>query len=214
MKNKENISPEEKLLKLIRGQRKQPAQPARKIETPAPAAAPAAIPHKAKIPLTPHSRRALGRLLHYLEPRKAIAFGLFISGLYLFASLLYPFFGWRKIKMEPPKTAAHLPQKQISFQQEPYEKYREAVAGRDIFKAAATGDSSRPLSAASVDFMKDLTLIGIVSGDNPQAIIEDKKASKTFYLSKNEFIGEAQVEDILEGKVILQFRGQRYELHL
>ncbi|MCM8789708.1 MAG: hypothetical protein NC916_01615, partial [Candidatus Omnitrophica bacterium] len=61
---------------------------------------------------------------------------------------------------------------------------------------------------------KDLKLLGIIFGDNPQAIIEDAKNQKTYYLNREQSIGDFIVEDIRDGKVILDYQGQKFELYL
>ncbi len=62
--------------------------------------------------------------------------------------------------------------------------------------------------------IQDLNLLGIVSGDNPQAIIEDKKSQKTYFLKKGDFLGDFELKDIQKGKVILDLSGQQFELSL
>ena len=80
-----------------------------------------------------------------------------------------------------------------------------------MFNNAGT---SQPAIAANVDLLKDITLVGIITGANPQAVIEDKKSLKNYYVTKGQFIGQMQVEDIQEGKIIINYKGQKYELYL
>ena len=67
---------------------------------------------------------------------------------------------------------------------------------------------------SNTDLVKQLNLVGIIAGENPQAVIEDKNTQKTYYLNKGQFLGEIQLEDILEGKIIINHKGQRFELYL
>lgn len=206
---KDNISPEEKLLRLIKGQKKQnlpitakPAAASENMET---------VKPNPKISLLP----LLQRYSSFLETRKIIL-GVFIAAcLYLTISLVYPWFGLRKIKL--PKTseakfseARPEPKEEVK----PLEFYQQGIANRSIFGSAGSQAGAMPASAASVDLMKDINLVGVISGANPQAVIEDKKTQKTYYVTKGQFIGEMQVEDIQEGKIIINYRGQRYELYL
>lgn len=62
--------------------------------------------------------------------------------------------------------------------------------------------------------IQDLSLMGIISGDNPQAAIQDKKTQKVYYVSKGESVADFLIEDIQDGKIILGYKGQRYELRL
>jgi hypothetical protein len=208
---KDNISPEEKLLRLIKGQKKQPKEP------PGVAIGSGGEPKPQK---TSPSGPAAKKPFFTLSPQKIIAF-LFIAAIgYLIASFLYPLWEKKRIEAElkeppaksPGKETVKLPKdeaKSIDF-------YLGGIKRRAIFnnplqsESAATG----PVKAADADLIKDINLVGIISGENPQVILEDKKAQKTHYLSKGQFIGNLQVDDIQEGKIILNCNGQKYELHL
>ncbi|MCX5712178.1 MAG: hypothetical protein NTY47_03770 [Candidatus Omnitrophica bacterium] len=95
---------------------------------------------------------------------------------------------------------------------EPFDQYKQSISGRNIF--GQTSSDSPATAAIDSNLIKDISLVGILAGDNPQAIIEDKKTQKTFYVIKGQYFGEFQLEDIQEGKVILNYHGQRYELYL
>ena len=64
------------------------------------------------------------------------------------------------------------------------------------------------------ELAKDLNLLGIIAGDDKQAIIEDKKTKKTFFLYKGDSVGEFRVYDVRENAVILDCRGERIELSM
>ncbi|MEW5822015.1 MAG: hypothetical protein AB1782_17610 [Cyanobacteriota bacterium] len=64
------------------------------------------------------------------------------------------------------------------------------------------------------DILKDINLLGIVSGEKPQAIIEDKKTQKTYFLNKGDSFGQVKVLEIKEGKVLLDYRGKNFDLFL
>lgn len=203
---KENISPEEKLLRLIRGEKKSPLAPL--------PAASGAVAAKKKTPLRFKAPAFIRSFFADLTPRKAMLVILFLGCVYLLSSIIYPFVALRKIK--PPEFASRktaVTDIGEKSKQKPLEEYLQSVSGRQIFGAAASS-AANPASGASADLVKDINLVGIIAGDNPQAIIEDKKAQKTYYLNKGQLIGEMQLEDIQEGKIILNFNGQRFELHL
>ncbi len=89
------------------------------------------------------------------------------------------------------------------------------MANRQIFVSPAEQKTEKlMISGVNIDLIKDMSLVGIIAGENPQAIIEDKKTQKTFYLSRGQFMGEFQVKEIKEGKVILDYKGQSYELYM
>jgi len=62
--------------------------------------------------------------------------------------------------------------------------------------------------------MGNLNLLGIIRGDNDQAIIEDKTLKKTFFLYKGDLLGELKVYDIKESAVILDYQGEKIELKI
>ena len=96
----------------------------------------------------------------------------------------------------------------------PLQYYIEAVKDKSIFSSAAPAAAVEPVSIAEADLAKDINLLGIISGERPEAVIEDKKVDKVFYVSRGMFIGDYQVQDIQDGKVILSRDGKRFELHL
>ena len=60
----------------------------------------------------------------------------------------------------------------------------------------------------------NLNLLGIITGDNNQAIIEDKSLKKTFFLYKGDSLGELKVYDIKDSMVILEYKGERIILKM
>jgi type II secretory pathway component PulC len=192
----DNISPEERLLNLIRGKKKEdvPSKPS------------------VKYPTYPIVQKYLA---FFYEPRKIVMITLGVSLIYLAVSFIYPLLGLRKIKL-PQVTPEKIIESKIEPTQEikPYEFYLEAAKGRQIFSSVSGQELGQPASGVSVDLIKDINLVGIISGENPQAVIEDKKTQKTYYVTKGQFIGEFQIGDIQEGKVILDYKGQRFELYM
>jgi hypothetical protein len=187
---RENISPEEKLLRLIRGQKK-----------------PANLPQDA-----PRLKKSLSLKIPR-HPQKILLVILGLSCFYLLVSLIYPWVALKKIKLPAPgseKIGELKPN--LGENAKPLDYYEKEISGRQIFGAAA--GQSTAANIANADILKDINLVGIISGESPQAVIEDKKAGRTYYVSKGQFIQDMQVIDIQEGKIILTYRGQNYELHL
>ena len=97
----------------------------------------------------------------------------------------------------------------------PYSYYAEEIEKRNIFGPSLyTETGQAPGEPALKESVKDLNLLGIVTGKTPQAIIEDKKEGKTFFVNKGDAIGLLRVEEILEDKVVLNYRGERVDLVL
>ena len=194
---KDTVSPEEKLLRLIRGQKKQPNN----TQT---------IKHGIKIPL----QDIFTKHRPSFKNSKVLAWILAAAFIYLFVSVLYPFIG---LKITVSKTELHKPVdsgSDLKTDLKPFEFYQQSAAGRNIFGNISAQDNTAPASAAGVDLVKDISLVGIIAGENPQAIVEDKKTSKTYYVTKGQFIADMQVDDIQESKIIVNYKGQKYELYL
>ncbi len=211
---KDNISPEEKLLRLIRGEKESKSS-----DLPHPG-----LSANKKITfrianLKLFIKNSLFSLIHTYSTPKYIRKGIFVlmtvSFIYLIASFIYPLVGLKKIKL--PAVTKEKMQEPIIVQKEetkPYEFYLGGTRERQIFGNASGQEAGISAVATEVQSIKDIILVGIISGENPVGIIEDKNTQKTHYVTKGQFIGEFQVEDIQEGKLILNYKGQRYELYM
>jgi type II secretory pathway component PulC len=206
---RDGVSPEEKLLRLIRAPKNNQDFPKDKNSTVSNGAP------KIKSSLRILIYSLLQKHLSFSNIRKITLFLLVVSCIYLVISLVYPWIGLKRIVL-PKVTPEKIVQPKIERKQEikPFEFYREGIGNRQIFSSAPTQGTGIPASGINVNIMKDINLVGIISGENPQAIIEDKKTQKTYYVTKGQFIGEFQIEDIQEGKIILNYNGQRFELYL
>lgn len=100
----------------------------------------------------------------------------------------------------------------------PFSYYDGLIAKKGLFKIAQeeVKKEIRPSAAQAgpLELLSNYSLSGVVSGERPQAIIEDKKAQKTYFLNKGQYLGEFRIDDIMEGKVIFDFNGQKFELSL
>lgn len=205
---KDNISPEEKLLRLIKGQKK-PAP-----VTASPKQTQAAQP-KAVLAANRHTR--VKKYFAYLSPQRVVLFIFIASFLFLAGSFLYPLWEAKRLEAElKDQQSRNFAQANIHPKEKskPLEFYLDGAKNRKIFNSLAESENASPAKTADANLIKDINLVGIISGENPQVIIEDKKAQKTYYLSKGQFIGDLEVSDIQDGKIILNYNGQRYELHL
>lgn len=63
--------------------------------------------------------------------------------------------------------------------------------------------------AGAIDSLK---LVGIIWSDKPQAMIENTKEQKTYLLSAGENVGEVKVKKILRDKAVLDVEGKEWEL--
>lgn len=60
--------------------------------------------------------------------------------------------------------------------------------------------------------MSNLKLVGILWSDNPQAMIEDVSANKTFLLGRDEALGDFKIKKILRDRIIIGKDTQEWEL--
>lgn len=95
-----------------------------------------------------------------------------------------------------------------------FDYYAEKLNKRDIFKPVFDQGSGETASEKSnlQETAANLRLAGIIVDKQPQAIIEDIKLKKTYFLYKGDYLGEIKVEDILESKVILSYNDEKLEL--
>lgn len=64
------------------------------------------------------------------------------------------------------------------------------------------------------NLVKNLNLLGIITGENTQAVIEDKEKKKTFFLYQGDSFGEFTVYDIKDSEVILDYKDEKIALHM
>ena len=99
--------------------------------------------------------------------------------------------------------------------------YLEKIGQRDIFKMGAvqkiTGADGvqtemKVTSSRILDATETLKLVGISWSNDPDAIIEDTKDTKTFFVKIGQKIGEVKVQAIFKDKVVLSYQGEETEL--
>lgn len=93
------------------------------------------------------------------------------------------------------------------------------VAGRrQYFRTAAPQGAAEPLAPLSATEAPDLaqrfTLVGILMGKSPRAIVRDIKSNASVILSAGQNLDEYRVEEILPDRIILEQHGQRFELRI
>ncbi|MFH1189760.1 MAG: hypothetical protein V1682_03640 [Candidatus Omnitrophota bacterium] len=115
-------------------------------------------------------------------------------------------------KYESPKETAII-KKAISY-------YLEKVGQRDIFKMgakkavapAARKEAKAAPSSAIIEATQDLKLVGISWSKDPDAMIEDTKLMRTYFVKRGGSIGDIKVQAMFKNKVILSYGGEEIEL--
>ena len=118
-------------------------------------------------------------------------------------------------RVSVPMAITPLAHREMPIETKNYSHYSNQIIGKKIFSASpfiqaeSQGDSGSGEAPAD-----NLGLVGIIPGANPQAIIEDKKGQKTYYLIKGQSVNDIILEDINENKVTLDYRGRKTILFL
>jgi len=93
--------------------------------------------------------------------------------------------------------------------------YQDLLKKKSIFVSPVSRNKTKISEPSSLqELIKDLKLVGIVPGDEPQAIIEDKKSGQTFFLKEGEEMQNMKIEKISTGRVLLSYDGETITLSL
>ena len=207
-----DISPEERLLALIKGKHKKPL-------------AETESPTDSKVPRPERSRRELSIFKNKIfEPavlrsfNKYLAAGLIILIVYFIfdSSFVRPYRNVQAVISQPSDSGPVRQAKgQPTLEMKDYSHYSKEISGKKIFGPSSPEEERTPQTGKDLDdISKNLNLVGIVAGENPQAIIEDRKNQKTYYLNEKQTFNGFIVEDISEGKVVLDYGGKKVSLFL
>lgn len=213
-----NVSPEEKLLSIIKGNNKsQPAIPAE-----APQAQASQARNKIDDYISALSKNAILKksvfdpaALRAYNRYMIIAGGLIALYLIMDILLVSPY---RKAahtisSLASSATSIRTAEKKVPIETKNYSYYSSKLSGRSLFTGGPYS-SSAPEELSDDEASDNIGLVGIMPGNNPQAIIEDKKAQKTYYLIKGQSINGITVDDVKEGNVILDYKGRKLTLFL
>lgn len=187
----DNISPEEKLLHLIRRKRSKP--------------------------LSKERERTKDTQLIQTQKAKLLSRVLLVILLILGICLILDFLLVKpmridEIKSELPQVLEKIPVAQAQL--EPLSYYTEPAKSVNLFTASSQSTEEIQPSPTFMQMISSLKLQGIVSGDNPQAIIEDINAKQVYFLAPGDYIGEIKLKEVFPGKVTLEYYGQVAELSL
>ena len=235
----DNTSPEERLLRLIRGERRKSSRKDEKIPKDIRASQSEEGTQQAPVLRKKwHKKLSLSGNFNLSKIKEYLSFNqinrilleiFLVLGVYLLVGFLITSPGKieKRILALAPLDIKHptglgkvkgkpieIPEKTDVTRTEPVSHYTQSVKSRNLF--TATGLETRPvrLSPTFLEMVSKLKLQGIISGPNPQAVIEDTKAKQVYFLSPGERIGEIELKEILPGKVKLNYYGQEAELPL
>ena len=153
--------------------------------------------------------RTLRQLIFRLGLLKIIFYCFILSLVILVLSFIYSPFRFRKRIQARVHQDLKLPIMPEEQTEKPLEFYLAEMAKVDIFNIDFPTEGG-----VSLDVVKDIALVGIINEEPPKAIIKDKESGRTYFLKKGQSLGEYKLLDILEGKIIIAYRGERFEIHL
>lgn len=213
----EKIAPEEKLLKLIKGEKKD-AENKEKLPPPVKninaKQAKEAVASNGWFEFLDRSGW-LGRI----EKISLINRVLTIIVVIVLGYLIYEFIFAEPEKIEIESSAAveksETKSEEQLAQMSEYSHYSSKIGTRDLFKPLEIQEAEKQqTTTAFAELVKNLALIGIISGPSPQAIIEDKAAQKTYFLNEKDRIGDVIIKKIGENSVTLSYQEEETELRL
>jgi|GEM_PF-2827638 len=94
-----------------------------------------------------------------------------------------------------------------------YSTYSRDIRGKELFSAPFVKDT-KDTGEPEIDVSKRFSLVGIIAGDRPQAIIEDTETKKTHYLYEGQSINGIKILKVDERKVVLAYEGREITLAL
>lgn len=96
----------------------------------------------------------------------------------------------------------------------PYSYYAQEIHGKSIFKPLIIEKRGTGIQRTEKieEMCKRYQVKGIMLGERPEAFIEDSQSRRTFTVTIGDIIGKIQVKDIKEGKVTLGYEEEIYDL--
>lgn len=153
----------------------------------------------------------------FLAKELAVWSSFTAASIYFLSSLVMPVLHLNPVGIPPEP---NIEEAALNFEIKPF----AIPLGRNIFKTmsgevdtnttTASGIDQDEQDALTFEFIKNLSLVGIVSGQIPQAAIEDKQNLKTYYVTEGQYIQGVHIKDIQDTKVILKYKEQRFDLYL
>jgi hypothetical protein len=94
--------------------------------------------------------------------------------------------------------------------------YVEVVSQRDIFNIGSVAQPPAPSAPSAVskavEATKNFKLVGISWSNDPDVMIEDETALRTFFVKRGQMVGPVKVQAVFKDKVILSYEGEEITL--
>lgn len=114
--------------------------------------------------------------------------------------------------IEPKRIVIKPEEKSLSPQVADYSDYLKEMKGKKLFSPPPKKPGR--VQPEGIDIAKRFSLVGIIAGVKPQAIIEDRETQKTHYLYQGQSFNGVTVREIGDGKAVLDYEGNEIMLVL
>ena len=206
----DDVTPEEKLLKLIKEEPSASPKVERK-ETQAPEKA---LPSQTSLAFLNQKgyRFGLMKRVTGFSVGTAILFLIVLTYQILSQSPILPL----PIRAGVALEQLALPKITLNVKENFDTTYGKIFEKRSVFKSIGEPPpaATQGRTAGFSDTVKNFNLTGIIDGEKPQAIIEDRSNGQIYYVSNGDYVGVVQVVEVAKGHVVLRYAEEEGQLTL
>lgn len=219
-----NITPEEKLLNLIKNGKSAEKGPVKGSET--------VKVQDQKQEGRDEQDKELKQKVHFLVPVKAKGYGtksfsyinrfffiaIVLAIVYACLSYLYPYkIDTGSLEKRGASGGQEITNEIISVLR-PLSYYSDTINQRQLFKiieqpAQKPVGPPKPKISLS-QLIGGYTFVGIIFGDVPQAIVEEKKSGQSYYLTEGQYLGEIKIEKIQQGRITVSYEDETSDISI
>jgi hypothetical protein len=149
---------------------------------------------------------------------KILAVLLFFSLVYAALSFLYPFKEKERMNSATNRAGKETLAENDIAQAQPLSYYSDSVSKRQMFKIfeapkPKTVEQQKPKITLQ-QLLGGYTFVGIIFGDVPQAIVEDKKSGQSFYLTSGQMLGDIKINNVEQGRVSVSLGDETMDINI
>jgi hypothetical protein len=96
---------------------------------------------------------------------------------------------------------------------ESLESFQKKMEARNLFYTPA-GPVIVPVKTGIEELSQDLSLIGVVTTGEPEAILKDKRLNQTYFLKRHQKIRDLEVKEVRRGSIVLKYKDEEKEIFL
>ncbi len=160
-----------------------------------------------------------GRLGHQDALKTAnnfLSFGVVVLSVYLISSVFLSYLNVKNLSALQLQTALVSDSPALSKVTSLLKEsavYLSSVQQRDIFKMGAKPVEEEAVPTGKIiDLCSVLRVVGISWSDDPDAMVEDTKVNRTYFIKKGDSVGELMVKEIQKDRVVMTLGDQQMEI--